>query len=202
MEQRPNNQVEINEFRRRAMIGGTLKSLSERGVSGTTIRSICGGASGSRGLIAHYYASKDELLAAAFHELLSEIKGHVFRAIGKVGDDAVERLKELPRETFSRRVFTEINSGAFLALWHEMRFNPLVRKADRDFYQDYLIQTKGLFAEAGKQVGVTIDVDKAAPGLIAMIDGLWLELSIDAKTASKKQAIELCCEFIDQQLKK
>lgn len=183
------------------MIDGTLRSLSEKGVSGTTIRSICGGASGSRGLIAHYFESKDELLAAAFRHLLNEITEAVRRAQQRVGDDAIEALKALPRTTFSRNVFTSRNSGAFLTLWHEVRFNPSIRRANRDFFQIYMTNVQDLFKEAATQAGAKIDIPSAAFGLIAMIDGLWLEISIDDKACSRKEAVELCCKYIDQQLK-
>lgn len=200
MTRRPRTQPEINEFRRRAMIDGTLRSLSEKGVSGTTIRSICGGASGSRGLIAHYFENKNELLAAAFRDLLGEITESVRRAQERTAGDAVESLKALPRTLFSRDVFTARNKGAFLTLWHEIRFNPSIRRANRDFFKTYMTAVETLFADAAKQQGVKIDLSNAALGLIAMIDGLWLEISIDTQTCSRQEAVDLCCKYIDQQL--
>ena len=44
-----------------------------------------------------------------------------------------------------------------------------------------------------------IDHHSAAIGLVALIDGLWLELSIDDKVVSRGKAIELCLRYIDQQ---
>jgi AcrR family transcriptional regulator len=183
------------------MIDGTLRSLSEKGVCGTTVRSICGGASGSRGLIAHYFDNKDELLAAAFRDLLNEITESVLRAQERAAGDAVEVLKALPRTIFSRGVFTSRNSGAFLTLWHEVRFNPSIRRANRDFFKTYMANVQELFREAARQAGVKIDIPNASLGLIAMIDGLWLEISTDTQTCSRNEAIDLCCKYIDQQLK-
>jgi TetR/AcrR family transcriptional regulator, transcriptional repressor of bet genes len=47
---------------------------------------------------------------------------------------------------------------------------------------------------------VDIDHRCAAIGLIALIDGLWLELTIDDKAVSVGKAIDLCLHYIDQQL--
>lgn len=201
MGQRPAKQAEINEYRRRSMIDGTLRSLSEKGVAGTTVRSICGGEAGSRGLIAHYYASKEDLIAAAFVDLMQTITTAVRQAQSRCGNDKIRQLKTLPRVMFSADVFTEINRGAFLTFWHEIRFNTAVREANKHTYRDYSRDVTALFEEAARQTGVDIDASSAALGLTAMVDGLWLELSINERAISRKKAVALCCNYIDQQLK-
>lgn len=201
MTQRPNKQADINEYRRRSMIDAALLSLAENGVAGTTVRSICGGNAGSRGLIAHYYESKEDLIAAAFLDLMQTITVAVRRAQQRSGDDPVSRLKAVPKTLFSTRIFTEVNRGAFLTFWHEIRFNPTVRKSNRTIYRDYFKEVDGLFEQAAGILNVSIDAACAAYGLIAMIDGLWLELSIYNKGLSRRKAIDLCCNYIDQQLK-
>jgi len=200
MNKRPTKQAEINEYRRRSMIDGALRSLSEKGVSGTTVRSICGGEAGSRGLIAHYFPSKEDLIAAAFVDLMQSITAVVRRVQARHRDNHIESLKALPRAMFSAEVFTEINRGAFLTFWHEIRFNPAVREANRSIYKDYFIEVKELFCLAAEQSGSNLDADSAALGLIAMIDGLWLELSIDEKIITRKKAMNLCTNYIEQQL--
>ena len=201
MSQRPNKQAEINEYRRRSMIDGALRSLAENGVAGTTVRSICGGNAGSRGLIAHYYENKENLIAAAFLDLMQTITESVRRSQQRCDDNPVSQLKAVPRTLFSPKIFTEINRGAFLTFWHEIRFNPTVRRTNSDIYRDYLKEMDGLFEQASKDLNVPIDAACAALGLIAMIDGLWLELSINNKGFSRKKAIDLCCSYIDQQFK-
>ena len=200
MNQRPKTQAEINEYRRRSMIDGTLRSLSEKGVTGTTVRSISGGKAGSRGLIGHYYRSKEDLMAAAFVDLMQTITVAVNRVQARCGNDPVKRLKALPRAMFSTEVFTDLNRGAFLTFWHEIRFNPTVRKANEDIYRDYFKAVKDLFNEAAQQLDVELDTGSAALGLIAMVDGMWLELSIDDKIITRQKAVKLCHHYIEQQL--
>lgn len=197
---RPHTQIEINEYRRQALIEGTIRSMAERGVAGTTVRSICSDAGNSRGLIAHYYESKEELIAAAFLHLFTTVSRQVRDAQMRAGGTAVELLKAVPKFIFSPPVFTEMNRSAFLAFWHEIRFNPAVRKVNSKLYLDYTRRMQALFSDAAKECAVEIDVRAAAIGMIALIDGMWLELSIDDKAVSRGKAIEICQRFIEQQL--
>lgn len=197
---RPHTQAEINEYRRQALIDGTIKSMAERGVGGTTVRSICADAGNSRGLIAHYYASKEELIADAFRHLFTTVSQQVMAAQARIGGTALDRLRAIPKFVFAPPVFSDLNRAAFLAFWHEIRFNPAVRKANAELYSDYTKRTQTLFMRAAVECDVEIDHRSAAIGLVALIDGLWLELSIDDKAVSRNKAVELCLRFIDQQL--
>lgn len=197
--ERPRTQAEINEYRRQLLIEGTIKSMAERGVAGTTVRSICADAGNSRGLIGHYYANKEELVAEAFRHLFSAVTRHVMDVQARAGERAVDRLRAIPKAVFSLPVFTETNRAAFLAFWHEIRFNPAVRAINAELYRDYTKRTRVLFAQAAEECGVDIDHHGAASGLVALIDGMWLELSIDEKMVSRGKAVELCIRYIDQQ---
>jgi TetR/AcrR family transcriptional regulator, transcriptional repressor of bet genes len=196
---RPHTQPEINEYRRQLLVEGTIKSMAERGVGGTTVRSICADAGSSRGLIGHYYASKEELVAEAFRQLFTSVSRSLEGQV-RVGGSAGDRLRAIPRLVFSPPVFTEFNRHAFLAFWHEIRFNPAVREANRELYLDYTRRTQALFGQAAVECKVEIDHRSAAIGLIALIDGLWLELTIDDKAVSVAKAIDLCLHYIDHQL--
>lgn len=198
--QRPNTQPEINRFRRQALIEGTIRSLAQHGVAGTTVRTICAGAGSSRGLIGHYYESKEELLAVAFRYLFEKISSHVRNTQASMGESALARLRATPAAVFSPRVCSELHRNAFLAFWHEIRFNEAVRSANRELYRDYARHMTSLFAEAAAECGATIDHGSAAVGLIGLIDGLWLSLSITGRTMTRKQAIGICCDYIDQRL--
>lgn len=198
--ERPHTHAEINEYRRKALIEGTIKSLSEHGVGGTTVRSICAEAGSSRGLIGHYFESKEHLLEAAFRHLYTTVANHVVKAQKKAGEDPHAKLLALPQSVFSSAVFTPLIRNAFLTFWHEIRFNPLVREANREVYGEYLHRTELLFSQASKERGLEINPKQAAIGLITMIDGLWLSLSIYDRLTSRESAVATCQQFIDLQL--
>jgi AcrR family transcriptional regulator len=198
--QRPSTQPEINEFRRRALMEATIDILAKKGVAGATVRAITAAAETSHGLIGHYYTSKDELLVAALQHLFARVGDGVGRAIRAAGDDPVRRLHAWPDGMFSPAVFTPANRAAFLAFWHEIRFNPAVREANRRLYLGYRERCEALFEKAAAAKGIKLEAAHAAVGLVALIDGLWLDLSIEVGLVTREGAIELCQDFIEQRL--
>ena len=199
--ERPRTQPEINAYRRRALMEGTVQSMAENGVAGTTVQTICAAAGASRGLIGHYFHSKEVLVAEAFKYLFESVAEQVQRHVLEVGaETAVARLRAVPVALFSPEVFTRRNRDAFLSFWHEVRFNPLVRKANRELYRGYIRRTEALFRDAAAERGLAIDARRAALGFIALSDGLWLGLSIHDQVLSPRQATDHCLLFIEERL--
>lgn len=198
--ERPRTHAEINAYRRNALMEGAIASLAEHGVAGTTVRTICTAAGASRGLISHYYDSKEELMAAALRHLFDGLADQVSAVVDEAGPSAAARLRAFPVALFSPEVFTERNRTAFLALWHEVRFNPVVRRANRELYLGYIARVEALFREAAVERGVTLDPHFAALGLIALTDGLWLGLSTHGQLMSSDQAAAIALAQIDREL--
>lgn len=198
--ERPRTHAEINEYRRKSLVEGALRSLAEHGVSGTTVSTICKAAGSSRGLLGHYFSSKDEVMVAALQYLFGQISSLVKQSIEQVDGTPVDKLRALPTALFTEPVFTQLNRTAFLALWHETRFNKQVRMANRQLYRDYITRTHQLFRAAAEDVGVQIDSRQAALGFIAISDGLWLGLSIHDDVIPNHQAVEICQNYITREL--
>jgi len=172
--------------------------MAEFGVAGTTLKTICDAAGVSRGLTGHYFASKESLVAEAFKHLFNSLTEQVQKEAAKMGPmSKADRLRAMPAILFSDKVFTSRHRGAFLSFWHEVRFNPLVKKANRELYSDYVKRVESYFEDAARETGAKIDARNAALGLIALMDGLWLGLSIHDQVLSRKQATSLCQLFID-----
>jgi AcrR family transcriptional regulator len=198
---RPRTHPAINDYRRRALMEGTIQSMAENGVAFTTIQTISTAAEASRGLIAHYFGSKEVLVSEAFKYLFRSVSAQVSeRVIASGAQTANERLKAVPEALFSAKIFTKRNRDAFLSFWHEVRFNTLMRKANEELYQAYIQNMETLFADAAAEKDVVIDPHRAALGLIALSDGLWLGLSIHGQSLSPTEAIELCQRYIEERL--
>ena len=179
----------------------TIQSMAENGVASTTVKTICSAAGVSRGLISHYFESKEALVAEAFKHLFGKVAYQVRNhADALAATNAVTQLQAMPMALFSPEVYTEMNRNAFLSFWHEIRFNPLVQIANKEIYDDYIRRVEILFRKASMECGLSIDSHRAALGLIALSDGLWLGLSTHYQIVSPKQAVDLCHTFIDGQL--
>ncbi|MEQ8602068.1 MAG: TetR family transcriptional regulator C-terminal domain-containing protein [Marivibrio sp.] len=197
---RPRTHAEINEFRRRALLEGAIRSFAEHGVAGTTNRTICQAAGASSGLIQHYFESKDKLVAAAFAYLLNRTADAVREAVQQAGPSALDRLHAMPLAVLSTAIATEETKNAFLSFWHEIRFNALVRAENKEFYRDYAQRTEALFAAAASELERDIDTRRSARGLICLLDGLWLNLSMERPVLSAHDADSICRRYIDGEL--
>jgi AcrR family transcriptional regulator len=198
---RPRTHPEINDYRRRALMEGTIQSMAENGVAFTTIQTISAAAEASRGLIAHYFGSKDVLVSEAFKYLFRSVSEQVGEHVVASGaQTASERLKAVPDALFSPKIFTRRSRDAFLSFWHEVRFNSLMQEANKELYQAYTERMQNLFADAAAEKKVVIDARRAALGFIALSDGLWLGLSIHGHSLSPTDAIELCQRYIEERL--
>lgn len=198
--ERPRTHAEINDFRRRALLEGTIRSFAEHGVAGTTNRTICQAAGTSSGLIQHYFETKEKLVAAAFSHLFTRLADAVGDAVAAAGPRAVDRLRAMPRVILSPEIATDETKNAFLTFWHEIRFNPLVRAENKEFYRDYTRRTEMLFADAADELGREIDIAQSAHGLICLLDGLWLNLTMEKPVLSAEEAETICQRYIDGEL--
>ena len=140
-------------------------------------------------------------MVAALEYLFGQISLMVKESLDKFDGTAVEKLHQMPSVLFTAPVFTQLNRTAFLALWHETRFNDQVRVANRQLYRNYILRVERMFTAAARELGLKIDARRAALGLIAVSDGLWLGLSIHDDVITGEQAIEICQNYIARELK-
>jgi|AntAceMinimDraft_1070359.scaffolds.fasta_scaffold64235_2 TetR/AcrR family transcriptional repressor of bet genes len=202
---RRKKESKISTERRSALIAGTITSLAEFGIAGTTISTISTASNSSRGLIAHYFDSKEALLSAALKRLHNDFSQSVYKKIDNPELNARQPLALFPQELFSKSVFTQRNRSVFLCLWHETRFNKMVRRANQDFDRGYVARMERLFYEAavalhGEEKSLLKPAKAATIGFIGLSDGLWLGMSMHDKLIERKSAVATCTRYIDNEL--
>ncbi len=197
---RKTNQVENGEERRRLLMEATISSLAANGVDRTTVRAICAMAGVSRGLLTHYYPNKELLLADALRHLLGLFTCDDRLAPASASEGPTARLIRLAATLFLPQYCNPRIRDALLALWHETRFNPAVREANRQLYLDYWDFVDDLFQQAAREQDVVIDSRRAAIGLFALADGLWLELTLEIEGLTPEDAAMHCRDYIEQRL--
>ena len=195
---RPRSQPEINAQRRIELVEGAIRSVAAHGLAGTTVQTISAAAGASRGLLAHYYGSKGALMLAAYRHLcdtIAQSMGDAARASGKA---ASARLDAMVVAVFSPPIFEPVKLAAFLSFCHEVRTNPAMAAINHELYRDYREVVARLFERAAAERNAAIDGRTAAIGLIALIDGFWVELTIDPAAFSVDQALGVCRTYVDR----
>lgn len=180
--------------RRQDLIRGTIKSIAKRGFANSTVQTICEAAGLSRGLIGHYFKSKDELLLAAFRSLVTEADDETRRAIRDVADP-LERLIAATRVSFERAEDRE-KATVWLAFWGTARWTPEMNRLNHHLYARYRRWVQRQLAEAATARGVTLDTRRAALMYAQMIDGFSLGLIMDPKAYTPKEAAAIVCDWL------
>ncbi len=196
---RPKTHPEINRFRRDSLIGATLRVVAAEGIENTTVAKICEAAGVSRGLANHYFQSKDELLLIAFQKLLDDL-GDVTRRASQEQESPTRKLFAIIHAIFRSEFFNSTARAAYLCFWTASLSNPQFARINRANYARYHASVGRLFEKAASQRNVDIDAKGAAIGLIGMIDGLWVDLSIGVDDFSPDDAVAACRDYVVHKL--
>ncbi len=185
------------ESRRCQLIEVTIDSLAERGYLGTTLVQIAGRAGVTPGLVAHYFADKDGLLAAAFRTLVRRVGKQVRMRLAGAGTPR-DRIHALIDAHLAPEEFDQRSGRAWLAFWSQV---PQVESLKRvqTVYQRRLLSN--LLSSLNRLVPAQ-EVRGLAAIIAAMIDGVWLRAALsDWREADSGSARALVSAFVDRQLK-
>ena len=167
-----------DEYRRQLLIEGTIKSMA-------LAVDLCRCRQLSRPDRALLRQQGNWFAPRRSGQLFTRVSRCVLEGQARVGGTASDRLRAIPGTRLLTPRLYRIQAAA-LAFSHEIRFNPAVREANRELYLDYTRRTQ-LRASGGGAGGY-----RSSQRGRGLIDGLWLELTIDEKAVSVGKAIDLC----------
>ncbi len=175
------------DTRRQDLIAATARLLAERGVSGTSVRTICATAGVSPGLLRHYFDGVNDLIAATYGDVGERISCALEEAVEAAGTDPRARLHAYLTASFRPPIMDAAVLATWLAFWSLVRIQPEIGRLHGEIYGRYRERLERLLMDcAGRSP--TFDVRLAAIGLGAAIDGLWLELCLDPTTFTPEEA--------------
>lgn len=184
--------------RRDALIDATLTSLKRHGHEGASIRRISAEAGVSIGLINHHFDSKAELIAAAYETLALALQGSMRTQAQNDAATPRERLSGFFRASFAPEILDPDVFNVWLVFWSMVMHAPEMRAVHERTYGAYREILESLLAGIAAQPGVpTFKLRPAAIALSALLDGLWVELSLSRSTFSPQDAIALCEDWVE-----
>ena len=173
--------------RRLDLIEAGIKCLGKGGMSAFTIDRICKQAGVSRGLINHHFTSKDDLLVAIY--------AHMTNYLVDEGDNPLQLASFIER-SFDDKLTKKSNLRAWLSIWGQVASNPVLKKLHQQRYLRYRQQVADAFNSLAESKNETLDSDRLARQLVALIDGLWLEYCLHSDNLSLDQARADCYRFL------
>jgi TetR/AcrR family transcriptional regulator, transcriptional repressor of bet genes len=177
---------ESADDRRADLIAATAACLSETGLAGTNVRAICARAGVSPGLLRHYFGGIDDLVAATYEATSARMDAIFAAAVEGAGGDPRARLLAYLTASFRAPVTDPELLGAWTAFWALARSDVRMAAIHIESYGGYRARLGDLLVACGAR-----DAERLAIMLTAMVDGLWLELSLDADSFGAEAAIQM-----------
>ena len=186
---------ESPDVRRKLLIQATMRTIAKYGYPGCTIEKICGEAKVSRGLINHHFSSKDELIHQSYKELCEDWNLHLEQGLQALAGEPEQQLHFAIRYNFAPRQFKRDYLDIWVGFWGASSKSPLLRQLSREQSEHDRALYRALFVRCAEKNGLDFDGRQAAIGLIALLDGFWLEWSLDPDGFSAADAEAVCLDF-------
>lgn len=174
----PKFRREPAEQRRHDLIRATLSLIAEHGVRGATVRAIAERADVTQGMIRHHFATKDDLIVAAYRNHMGRLTDLTSASTGPAASNARERLAAFVVASLTPPVVDASSISIWASFLNKVREDERMREMHEQTYNEFRDRLEGLIRDAMTEANVA----KTAPELRrlaiasnAVIDGLWLE---------------------------
>jgi TetR/AcrR family transcriptional repressor of bet genes len=189
---------QLPQDRRKTLIDATIKSLKQHGHEGLSVRRIAAEAGVSLGLINHHFPSIDALIAEAYRQFSAELVSSLEQALSTAPTAPRARLRAFLKASFSPPTLDRDLLNVWIVFWGLHRHSQDIQRVHEEVYGRYIELVRSLLADAAKESGKgRFNLRLTAIGLMAMLDGLWLEWCLDPENFQPKDAVALCESWID-----
>ena len=188
---------ESADFRRQSLIEAAAECLADKGVAGTSVRTICARAGVSPGLLRHYFEGIDDLIAATYRDVTEQVSRSLAEAEEEAGPDPRQRLIAFVTASFRPPIANPKLLATWLAFWSLVNTRPAIAAIHGETYRSYREALERLLASCGLD---SAEGQRAAIALTALVDGLWLELSLDPSTFTPAEASAIAVRWVDNWL--
>lgn len=184
--------------RRQALIDATLVCLRRDGHAGVSVRRIGTQAGVSPGLINHHFPSTAQLIAAAYQQLAESLLESIRQYANDKQATARERLSRFFQASFAPQLLDPQLFGAWLVFWSMVPHSPAVRRVHDRTYGQYRTTLESLLRQLLRSRPLpAFHLRPAAISLAALLDGLWIEASLNRHTFKPAQAVGLCEDWTE-----
>ena len=194
---RRRTQRENRIYRRKSLLSAAIHAVAHHDIQGATVERICERAGASRGLIAHYFDSKEALLLAALEDWYQQSIDVKSSIAGETGKSALERLRLVAHSSFRPPTYSWEMAAAWQAFTNASRYHPEFAQPIHRTSRRVTAIVESLFVEVAEELGLRIDCRQSALGLYVLDDGLWNSLATGKDRLSRKAAMALCDRYID-----
>ena len=193
----PKFRREPPEARREDLIAATLACLKKFGHEGVSVRRISAEAGVSMGLITHHFHGIDALLATAYESLAQELLSRSRDPALAVAGEPLRSLHAFFAASFEPEALDPALFRTWLVFWSLVPHSPQLRAVRELAYGETRTTLETLLSRLKRVPGVpAFKVGSAAIGLSALMDGLWVELSLNPTSFAASEAVSHCDDWV------
>jgi len=197
----PRRQCEIRADRIASLQKAALVTVAKYDIEGATVARICAEAGASRGLISHYFASKEALLVAALNGLFDEAQARKEAIAADSSLAACERIIAIAQSSFQAPIYSWEMAAAWQAFSNACRYKPIYLAPIQRSTERFSSTVAPLFEQLASQGRLSIPAIQATQALFIQIDGLWNSLASGKDHFSCETAATLCEQLVRSCLK-
>ena len=183
--------------RREALIEATLVCLRKHGPEGASARRIAAEAGVSAGLITHHFPSMSALVAAAYETLAMSLLNSIRKHAREVSATPRERLRRFFEASFTPALLEPGLFNAWLVFWSMIAHDEEMRAVQDRTYVAYRTALESLLGQLRAAESVpAFRLRPAGIALAALLDGLWIEASLNPRAFKPAEAVAMCEDWI------
>lgn len=182
------------DARRADLIAATARVLAREGTGGASVRAIAVEAGVSPGLVGHYFAGIDALIAATYAHVEHTVSEALDAAVAAAGPDPRARLDAFVTASFSPPIASGELLATWTAFWSLVRSRDDIARQHDEQYAAFRARLEALLAECGLPAA---RLRHAAIAITALVDGLWLELCLSPEAFSADEADAIARSVLD-----
>lgn len=184
------------DFRRQSLIDATARCLARHGAARASVRMICSEAGVSAGLLRHYFAGVDALIAATYADIGERMGEAMHTAAERAGGDPRAKLRAYVMASFAPPVMDPELLATWLAFWSLINSDASIKALHSEIYAGYRAPVEQLVSDVLGAKARAADVRLMAVAISALVDGLWLELCLDPTSFSPAEAERIADKWL------
>lgn len=185
--------------RKRQLIEAAITSIAKRGLGDTTLAHVSQSAGLSQGIINLHFTNKENLLYETLNFIRDEYEKNWQSALAKAPDDPAGKVAVLLKSDYQKEVADLKKLAVWFAFWGEAKSRPTYKKICLERVADYSIILEELLSALVKEGQYQdIDITLLSEGIVAMADGLWLNLLISSKNFKRSDAEKVMLQYLRQ----
>jgi TetR/AcrR family transcriptional repressor of bet genes len=185
----------ISEIRRQELRQAAYEVLQTEGMAGATIEKVAQKAGASKGIVLHYFKTKQKLFEDTMRHANVLVRNEVIRRMRRARSPE-QRLWAIIEGNFTADFFTPSICHAWLALCAEVPREPQLARIQRVVHA----RMRSNLLSALDALVPQDQSEAVALGISSLIDGLWLRLGLRADGISAPDALAQMADYLNHRI--